>query len=301
MDNEHIFEAHELTYDEGQIPQENWFERSETLQKLRKHKKFPTIWCSGCGIGIVMGALIRAIDHLGLKNDDVALVAGIGCTARMPVYMDFNTLHTTHGRALAFATGLKIARPDMKVIAIMGDGDALAIGGNHFIHAARRNMGITAVVVNNAIYGMTGGQYSPTTPIGGRATTAPYGNIEPPFPICELAIAAGATYVARSTVYHALELDKFLAEAIAKEGFSVVEAISYCHTTYGRLNKLGTAADMMRALKDNTTPKSSFERLTLEEQAANTKIVRGKFIDIERPLYTQVYSDLSAHVQRGEL
>jgi 2-oxoglutarate ferredoxin oxidoreductase subunit beta len=301
MDNEHIFEAHELTYDEGQIPQENWFERSETLQKLRKHKKFPTIWCSGCGIGIVMGALIRAIDHLGLKNDDVALVAGIGCTARMPVYMDFNTLHTTHGRALAFATGLKIARPDMKVIAIMGDGDALAIGGNHFIHAARRNMGITAVVVNNAIYGMTGGQYSPTTPIGGRATTAPYGNIEPPFPICELAIAAGATYVARSTVYHALELDKFLAEAIAKEGFSVVEAISYCHTTYGRLNKLGTAADMMRALKDNTTPKSAFERLTLEEQAANTKIVRGKFIDIERPLYTQVYSDLSAHVQRGEL
>ena len=192
---------------------------SETLQKLRKNKKFPTIWCSGCGIGVVMGALIRAIDHLGLDNDHVALVAGIGCTARMPVYMDFNTLHTTHGRALAFATGLKIARPDMKVIAIMGDGDALAIGGNHFIHAARRNLGITALVVNNAIYGMTGGQYSPTTPLGGRATTAPYGNVEPPFPICDLAIAAGATYVARSTVYHALELDKYLAEAIAKDWF----------------------------------------------------------------------------------
>ena len=300
MNDAHIYEAHDLKHDEGQLPPENWFDRSETLQKLRKNKKFPTIWCSGCGIGIVMGALIRAIDHLGLDNDKVALVAGIGCTARMAVYMDFNTLHTTHGRALAFATGLKIARPDMKVIAIMGDGDALAIGGNHFIHAARRNMGITALVVNNAIYGMTGGQYSPTTPLGGRATTAPYGNIEPPFPVCELAIAAGASYVARSTVYHALELDKFLAEAIANDGFSLVEAVSYCHTTFGRLNKLGTAADMMRSLKDNTIAKSALDRLPPEEQAANTKIVRGKFIDIERPQYTQVYANLITRVQRGE-
>ncbi|MBE3039249.1 MAG: 2-oxoacid:ferredoxin oxidoreductase subunit beta [Chloroflexi bacterium] len=300
MNDAHIYEAHDLKHDEGQLPPENWFDRSETLQKLRKNKKFPTIWCSGCGIGIVMGALIRAIDHLGLDNDKVALVAGIGCTARMAVYMDFNTLHTTHGRALAFATGLKIARPDMKVIAIMGDGDALAIGGNHFIHTARRNMGITALVVNNAIYGMTGGQYSPTTPLGGRATTAPYGNIEPPFPICDLAIAAGATYVARSTVYHALELDKFLAEAISKDGFSVVEAVSYCHTTFGRLNKLGTATDMMRSLKDNSIAKSALDRLPPEEQAANTKIVRGKFIDTDRPQYTQVYANLITRVQGGE-
>ncbi|MDP2994919.1 MAG: 2-oxoacid:ferredoxin oxidoreductase subunit beta [Anaerolineales bacterium] len=300
MDDAHIYEAHDLKHDEGQLPPENWFDRSETLQKLRKNKKFPTIWCSGCGIGIVMGALIRAIDHLGLDNDKVALVAGIGCTARMAVYMDFNTLHTTHGRALAFATGLKIARPDMKVIAIMGDGDALAIGGNHFIHAARRNMGITALVVNNAIYGMTGGQYSPTTPLGGRATTAPYGNIEPPFPICDLAIAAGATYVARSTVYHALELDKFLAEAISKDGFSVVEAVSYCHTTFGRLNKLGSATDMMRSLKDNSIAKSALDKLPPEEQAVNTKIVRGKFIDTDRPQYTQVYANLITRVQGGE-
>ena len=296
-----ILEAHSLEAGEGLIPQANWFELSETLQKLRKNKKFPTIWCSGCGIGVVMGALIRAIDHLGLDNDQVALVAGIGCTARMPVYMDFNTLHTTHGRALAFATGLKIARPDMKVIAIMGDGDALAIGGNHFIHAARRNLGITALVVNNAIYGMTGGQYSPTTPLGGRATTAPYGNVEPPFPICDLAVAAGATYVARSTVYHALELDKYLAEAISRDGFSVVEAVSYCHTTYGRLNKLGTAADMMRSLKDNSIPQSALDRLTPEEKAANTKIVRGKFIDAPRPQYTDVYSNLITRVQGGQL
>jgi 2-oxoglutarate ferredoxin oxidoreductase subunit beta len=247
-----------------------------------------------------MGALIRAIDHLGLKNDDVALVAGIGCTARMPVYMDFNTLHTTHGRALAFATGLKIARPEMKVIAIMGDGDALAIGGNHFIHAARRNLGITALVVNNAIYGMTGGQYSPTTPLGGRATTAPYGNVEPPFPICDLAIAAGATYVARSTVFHALELDKFLAEAIAKDGFSLVEAVSYCHTTYGRLNKLGTAADMMRSLKDNSISAAAYDKLTPDEKANNDKIMRGKFVDIDRPQYTVSYANLITRVQGGE-
>jgi 2-oxoglutarate ferredoxin oxidoreductase subunit beta len=294
-----IFSAQGLEEDEGQLPAENWFERSETLQKLRKNKKFPTIWCSGCGIGVVMGALIRAIDHLGLKNDEVALVAGIGCTARIPIYLDFNTLHTTHGRALAFATGLKIARPDMKVIAIMGDGDALAIGGNHFIHAARRNIGITALIVNNAIYGMTGGQYSPTTPIGGRATTAPYGNIEPPMPICDLAVAAGASYVARSTVYHALELDKFLSEAIAKDGFSVVEAVSYCHTTYGRLNKLGTAADMMRALKDNSLSKNAYEGLSPEERLQNTKIVRGNFVNLDRPQYTAAYSNLITQVQGG--
>jgi 2-oxoglutarate ferredoxin oxidoreductase subunit beta len=298
--SKHILDAHTLEKEDALIPQSDWLESSSTLKKLRKNKKFPSIWCAGCGIGVVMGALVRAIDHLGLKNDEVALVAGIGCTARMPVYLDFNTLHTTHGRALAFATGLKIARPDLKVIAIMGDGDALAIGGNHFIHAARRNLGITALVVNNAIYGMTGGQYSPTTPIGSRATTAPYGNVEPPFPICELAIAAGASFVARSTVYHALELDKMLAEAIIKDGFSVVEAISYCHTTYGRLNKLGSAADMMRALKDNTISRTAFDNLAKEQQAVNAKIVRGTFINRERPQYTTVYSNLITKVQGGE-
>jgi 2-oxoglutarate ferredoxin oxidoreductase subunit beta len=295
-----ILAAHDLDVNEGQIPRANWFESSETLQKLRKNKKFPTIWCSGCGIGVVMGALIRAIDRLELKNDDIALVAGIGCTARMPVYMDFNTLHTTHGRALAFATGLKISRPDMKVIAIMGDGDALAIGGNHFIHAARRNMGITAIVVNNSIYGMTGGQYSPTTPVDGRATTAPYGSVEYPMPVCELAAAAGATYVARSTVYHALELDKYIEEAIRKDGFNLVEAVSYCHTTYGRLNKLGAAADMMRALKENSISKSAFEKLTPEERANNTKIVRGVMhVNEGREEYTKIYDRLVERAKAG--
>ena len=264
---------------------------------LRPTKKFPNVWCSGCGIGIVMGALIRAIDRIGLEKDDVALVSGIGCTGRMPVYMDFNTIHTTHGRALAFATGLKIAKPAMKVITIMGDGDALAIGGNHFIHAARRNIGITAIVVNNAIYGMTGGQYSPTTPINGRASTAPYGNIEPPMPVCELAIAAGATYVARSTVYHAVELDRFIEQAIRKNGFSLVEAVSYCHTTYGRMNKLGTPVDMMRQLKEGSVSLNAADKLTPEERQA--KIVRGVLHEVEKPEYTQLYEQLIQRVQEA--
>jgi 2-oxoglutarate ferredoxin oxidoreductase subunit beta len=262
---------------------------------LRPTKKFPNVWCSGCGIGVVMGALIRAIDRMGLDKDQVALVSGIGCTGRMPVYLDFNTMHTTHGRALAFATGLKIARPEMKVIAIMGDGDALAIGGNHFIHSARRNIGITAIVVNNEIYGMTGGQYSPTTPIDSRASTAPYGNIEPPVPMCELAIAAGATFVARGTVYHAVELDRLIEQAISKEGFSLVEALSYCHTGFGRLNKLGSAVDMMRALKDNSVNLAAAQKLTPEERA--TKIVRGVLHNIEKVEYTRLYAALIERAQ----
>ena len=266
---------------------------------LRPTKKFPDVWCAGCGIGIVMGALIRAIDRIGVEKDDVALVSGIGCTGRMPVYMDFNTIHTTHGRALAFATGLKIARPEMKVITIMGDGDAVAIGGNHFIHAARRNIGITAIVVNNSIYGMTGGQYSPTTPIGGRASTAPYGNIEPPMPICDLAKAAGATFVARSTVYHAVELDRYIEQAIRKNGFSLVEAVSYCHTTFGRLNKLGSPTDMMRQLKDGSVSLNAAEKLSPEER--ETKIVRGILHDVEKPEYTQLYEQLVKRVQEANL
>jgi 2-oxoglutarate ferredoxin oxidoreductase subunit beta len=289
----HIYETHQVHPKESVIPRVDWFESSQTLHNLRKNKKFPTIWCAGCGIGVVMGALIRAIDHLELGNDQVALVSGIGCTARMPVYMDYNTLHTTHGRALAFATGLKVARPDLKVIAVMGDGDALAIGGNHFIHAARRNIGITAIVVNNSIYGMTGGQYSPTTPRGDLSATSLYGNIEPPFPITDLAIAAGATYVARSTVYHALELDKYIKDAIDRDGFSVVEAVSYCHTTHGRINKRGTAAEMMRALKANSIGIRTYKRLSEDEQAANQKLLRGVLHTNDRRVeYTKLYDEV---------
>lgn len=263
--------------------------REEQLlyQYLRHNKKFPNLWCPGCGIGIVLGSLIRAIDHLGLDKDEVALISGIGCTGRMPVYADFNTMHTTHGRALAFATGLKLFRPDMHVVVVMGDGDALAIGGNHFIHAARRNIDMTAIIVNNATYGMTGGQYSPTTPLDRLATTAPYGNIEQPLPIVELAAACGSAFVGRSTVYHVQELDKLIAEGLQKKGFSVIEAVSYCHTTFGRVNKLGSAVDMMRNLKDNSVTIQAAEKLDPDVRAA--KIVRGKFVDRNIPEYTEQY------------
>lgn len=263
---------------------------------LRHTKKFPNVWCPGCGIGVVMGALIRAIDRIALEKDDVALVSGIGCTGRMPVYLDFNTMHTTHGRALAFATGLKLAQPRLKVIVIMGDGDAMAIGGNHFIHAARRNMDVTAIVINNQIYGMTGGQYSPTTPLEAHATTAPYGNIEPPMPICDLAMAAGASFVARSTVYHATELDRMIEKAIRHEGFSIVEAVSYCHTTFGRVNKLGTAVDMMRALKNN-----SITLAQAEKDPGDGRIVRGVLRDIEREGYVSLYDNIIAAARRPSL
>ena len=262
---------------------------------LRHSKKFPNIWCAGCGIGIVLGAIIRAVADLALDKDDVAMLSGIGCTGRMPVYVDFNTMHTTHGRALAFATGLKMVRPGMRVIVVMGDGDALAIGGNHFIHAARCNIGLTAIVVNNLTYGMTGGQYSPTTPKGVLAATAPYGHIEQPFPISELAVTAGAAYVARSTVYHVQELEKYIAHAITKDGFSVVEVLSYCHTTLGRINRWGTAPQMMEHLKSHSLSIRQAEKLTEEEKQG--KIVRGVFVDRDLPEYTQLYDQVIERAQ----
>ncbi len=257
---------------------------------LRHDKRFPAVWCEGCGIGIVMGSLLRSVQKLNLSQDDVAVVSGIGCTGRMPVYMDFNTLHTTHGRALAFATGLKLARPQMEVIVVMGDGDALAIGGNHFIHSARRNIDLTAIVVNNTIYGMTGGQSSPTTPLHARSATAPYGHIEQPFPICELAISAGAAFVARGTVYHVTELDRLIERAMRKRGFSVVEAVSYCHTTFGRANNLKSAVDMMRLLKENSVSVTAAEKLG--DELPKDQIVRGVLHDEEKPEFTELYDQL---------
>lgn len=236
-----------------------------TLEYLRPHKKFPSVWCSGCGNGIVMGALIRAIDSLGLSRDEVAMVSGIGCTSRMPAYLDFNALHTTHGRSLAFATGVKFANPRMKVIVITGDGDALAIGGNHFIHACRRNIDITAILINNHIYGMTGGQGSPTTPSQAFSTTTPYGNVEKHFEPCDLAKAAGASFVARSTVHHPPQLEKQIKLAIQHRGFSLVEAMSNCHTYFGRLNKSGDAVSMLRTFKDKSVSIAKAAKMTAEE------------------------------------
>jgi 2-oxoglutarate ferredoxin oxidoreductase subunit beta len=248
------------------------------------------MWCAGCGIGIVMGSILRSVQKLELNQDDVAVVSGIGCTGRMPVYMDFNTMHTTHGRALAFATGLKLAQPEMEIIVVMGDGDALAIGGNHFIHAARRNIDLTAIVVNNNIYGMTGGQSSPTTPLEAFSATAPYGHIEQPFPICDLAVAAGAAFVARSTVYHAAQLDKLIEQGMRKQGFAVVEAVSYCHTTFGRANNLRTPVENMRLLKEKSITLQAAKKAG--DELPEDSIVRGVFHDEEKPEFTELYDQV---------
>jgi 2-oxoglutarate/2-oxoacid ferredoxin oxidoreductase subunit beta len=257
---------------------------------LRHDKKFPHVWCPGCGIGIMLGALIRAIDRIGFEKDEVVLVSGIGCSGRLPVYVDFNTLHTTHGRALTFATGVKLAKPSLKVIVIMGDGDAVAIGGNHFIHAARRNIDVTSIILNNSIYGMTGGQYSPTTPYGMKSSTTVYSNIEQDFKISELAITAGAVFVGRGTVYQAKLLDSLIEKAILKPGFSVVEVIAHCHTQYGKQNRLGTAVEMMEWQRDHavTVEKAA----TLKPEELQDKIVIGVLVDKELPVYQDEYEKI---------
>jgi 2-oxoglutarate ferredoxin oxidoreductase subunit beta len=257
---------------------------------LRHDKKFPHVWCPGCGTGIILGALIRAIDRTGYEKDDIVLVSGIGCSGRMPVYVDFNTLHTTHGRALAFATGIKLAKPNLNVIVIMGDGDAMAIGGNHFIHAARRNIDLTAIIINNSIYGMTGGQYSPTTPYGMKATTALYNNIEQAFKISELAVTAGAVFVGRGTVYHAKLLDSLIEKAILKKGFGVVEVISHCHVQYGKHNRLGSAVDMMKWQRDNAVMVQQAKRMKPKE--LEERIIIGVLADKELPIYQDEYEKL---------
>jgi 2-oxoglutarate/2-oxoacid ferredoxin oxidoreductase subunit beta len=263
-------------------------ETTKLIHKYLRHdKKFPHVWCPGCGIGIMLGSLIRAIDRMGYTKDEIVLVSGIGCTGRLPVYVDFNTLHTTHGRALTFATGVKLAKPSLKVIVVMGDGDAVAIGGNHFIHAARRNIDLTAIIVNNSVYGMTGGQYSPTTPYGMKSATTVYSNVEHAFSISELAVTAGAVFVGRGTVYHAKLLDNLMEKAFAKVGFSVVETISHCHTQYGRMNRLGSAVEMMEWQRDHAVPVEKAARMKEKELEDKFKI--GVLIDRELPVYQDEY------------
>jgi 2-oxoglutarate/2-oxoacid ferredoxin oxidoreductase subunit beta len=249
--------------------------------------KLPHIWCPGCAHGTVMKSILRAIDKAGWKQDETVVVSGIGCASRLPGYVDFNTLHTTHGRALGFATGIKLARPRLNVLVVSGDGDALAIGGNHFIHACRRNIDLTLVVFNNNIYGMTGGQFSPTTPPGRFSSTTPYGNPDPPFDVAELAMGAGATYVARGTAYHVPALDKLIADGMAHKGFSVIDALCTCPTAYGRRNKLGSGADMLEWLRDNTVSRVAAEKLPPEKTAG--KMLTGVFRNVEKPEYCEAY------------
>ncbi|HAL87211.1 MAG TPA: 2-oxoacid:ferredoxin oxidoreductase subunit beta [Deferribacteraceae bacterium] len=255
--------------------------------KYLRAGKIPHIWCPGCGYGIIMKSLIRAIDATGIDKDDIVLTSGIGCASRLPGYMDFNTLHTTHGRSLAFATGVKVANPKLKVIALGGDGDMTAIGGNHFIHACRRNIDITCFVFNNYIYGMTGGQYSPTTPKNSKATTAPYGNADNQFDIAQLAIGAGATFVARTTTYHAVPMEKLIKQALDHKGFSVVEIMAGCPTGYGRKNKQGSPANMILWQKENAVPANKAKEMSEEEMAG--KFAIGVLHEVQKTEYVEAY------------
>jgi len=260
---------------------------NQVVKDYLRTDKLGHIWCPGCGHGIILHQIIKAISQLGYNKDEVCVISGIGCSSRAPGYMDFDTLHTTHGRALAFATGIKLAKPEMKVIVISGDGDASAIGGNHLIHACRRNIDITTIVFNNNIYGMTGGQYSPTTPTGDLGTTAPYGNIDRNFDIAKLAAAAGASYASRSTVYHAKQLEKQIKDALEVKGFSLVEAMTMCPTSYGRKNKKGTVTDMLLSYKDNYVDVDVFDKLPKEKTEG--KIKMGVFKNERYPEYTEEY------------
>ena len=262
------------------------------LRHYLRERFFPHMWCPGCGHGIVLGGLIRAVEKLGLSRNEIVMVSGIGCSSRISGYVDFHSLHTIHGRALAFATGVKLSKPELNVIVPMGDGDALAIGGNHFIHAARRNIAITAIVMNNRIYGMTGGQYSPLSGQGTLATTAPYSNIDQAFDVAELAKAAGATFVARTTTYHVQQMTDIISRAILHEGFSVVEIMSQCPTYFGRKNKMGSAVDMMRWFKEHTAPVASKK---LEEDP--TLIARGIIHEKELPEYCREYDKIIEQAQ----
>ena len=216
-----------------------------------RQEMLPHIWCPGCGNGIVLRDFAVALEKLNYSRQEVVIVSGIGCSSRAAGYLDFDTVHTTHGRALPFATGIKFANPGLKVFVIMGDGDASSIGGNHLIHACRRNIDLTAIIFNNHIYGMTGGQFSPMTPRDKKATTAPYGMIEQSFDLCRLAEAAGATYVGRATTYHNQLLTRLIVEGANNRGFSLIEAVTHCPTSYGRRNKMATPTDMVPWQKES--------------------------------------------------
>ncbi len=228
--------------------------------------KMPTLWCWGCGDGVILKAFIRAMDKLGINKDDMCLVSGIGCSGRFSSYVDVNTIHTTHGRTVAYATGVKLANPDKYVVCVAGDGDALAIGGNHTIHGCRRNIDITLIVINNFIYGLTNSQTSPTTPRGFWTVSQKVGNIDPTFDGCKLAEAAGASFVAREKVSEPRKVEKVIAEALKHKGFSYVEILSNCHINLGRKNKMASAMENLDWIDSITMPKKKYEKLSEEER-----------------------------------
>jgi 2-oxoglutarate ferredoxin oxidoreductase subunit beta len=254
------------------------------VEQFLRMERIPHIWCPGCGIGTSVNCFARALIESKVELDKLAIVSGIGCTGRVAGYLRLDSFHTTHGRAIPFATGLKLANPKLKVIVYSGDGDLFAIGGNHFIHAARRNLDLLVICVNNLIYAMTGGQVAPTTPISAISTTTPYGCYEPPFNLPYLAEAAGATYVARWTTFHVRQLARSMREALGKEGFSFIEVISPCPTLYQRRNKMGDGLDAMKFYKQHSKIRNGAPTAEVGLDTSSDIIV-GKFVDRQRPTY----------------
>ncbi len=250
--------------------------------------QLPHVWCPGCGNGSIVKALLEAIGGLGLDQDKIVVVSGIGCSGRTPFILDFNTMHTTHGRALAFSTGIKLANPDLKVIVIMGDGDASAIGGNHFIHACRRNLDLTALVFNNGIYGLTGGQLAPTTPEGKRSTTSMTGSIEQAFDLVRLALGAGAGFVARTTSFDHKQMVSFMTRALSHKGFAFVDVITSCPTYFGRMNDVTQPYDMLEYIRDTTVPMEDFE--ACDQEPPPSVLPTGIFRETERLEYSALYA-----------
>lgn len=263
-------------------------------EKFLRKDRIPHIWCEGCGNGIILNCFARALDELNMDLDKVVVVSGIGCIGRISGYTNTDSFHTTHGRPIAFATGVKLANPELKVVVISGDGDLFAIGGNHFIHAARRNLDIQVICANNFIYGMTGGQGGPTTPLNSWTTTTPYGNIEQAFNLVHLAAACGAVYVARWTTLHMRWLTESIKKALHKEGFSFIEVISECPEIFGRYNKMQTAIKMMQWFKE-ASQVQHFSDPAKAEITPN-RIVVGEFVDIEKPSYEQLLREMKARV-----
>ncbi|MEW6456740.1 MAG: thiamine pyrophosphate-dependent enzyme [Acidobacteriota bacterium] len=258
-----------------------------SYEKLIRYEMYPVYWCPGCGIGVVFKSILISFDKLGWDPNEIAFISGIGCTSRMPGYLKANTIHTTHGRALTFATGIKLVKPDKKVVVVSGDGDALAIGGNHFLHACRRNIDIKLIIVNNGVYGMTGGQVSPTTPEGFFTETTPYGNIDPEFDTVKIAEAAGATYVARESVTRPFLLSKIIEKSLSHKGFAVVEVISNCHINLGRKNKMRNQLKMLKWIDERIVPLSKASSMTPEELKG--KLVTGEFVNKQKPEYVEQY------------
>ena len=265
-------------------------EKGHFLDACLREDRMPHIWCPGCGLGTILHCFLSGLYKSGLPRDKVVVVSGIGCAGRVAGYVTLDSFHTTHGRPIPFAIGLKLANPELKVVVFSGDGDLIAIGGNHFIHAARRNIDVTVICVNNFNYGMTGGQLGPTTPIGARTSTSPYGNSEQPFNVPYLAAASGAVYVARWTAMHVRRLEQTIAEALLKRGFSLVEAIAPCPVLYGRMNRQPTGLDQMRYYRENSIIRHGADPKDTDI-GFNGKIVCGKFIDIERPTFSDLQEE----------